>query len=69
FVENYNGADIFVDYAHTPDGLEKLLKTVKTFCNNKLYLVFGCGGNRDKDKREKNGKNCRRICRFYYNYV
>ena len=56
FVENYNGADIFVDYAHTPDGLEKLLKTVKTFCKNKLYLVFGCGGNRDKDKREKMGK-------------
>ena len=64
FVENYNGADIFIDYAHTPDGLEKLLKTAKAFCKNKLYVVFGCGGNRDKDKRFKMGKIAGEIADF-----
>ena len=50
-IANYNGADIFVDFAHTPDGLEKSLQSLKKLCKGKLYCLFGCGGNRDKTKR------------------
>ena len=42
---------IFIDYAHTPDGLNKTLTTLKNVCKNRLICVFGCGGNRDKEKR------------------
>ncbi|SNR69772.1 UDP-N-acetylmuramoyl-L-alanyl-D-glutamate--2,6-diaminopimelate ligase [Desulfurobacterium atlanticum] len=43
---------IFIDYAHTPDALEKVLKTLKELYPQKhLTVVFGCGGNRDKSKR------------------
>ena len=55
FIENYNGAKIFVDYAHTPDGLEKVLKEVKKITDNRLIVLFGCGGNREKEKRAKMG--------------
>ncbi|MBR2322005.1 MAG: UDP-N-acetylmuramoyl-L-alanyl-D-glutamate--2,6-diaminopimelate ligase [Clostridia bacterium] len=51
FVESYNGANIYIDYAHTPDGLENLLKALKEITKKKLILVFGCGGNRDTKKR------------------
>lgn len=47
----YNGAHIFVDFAHTPDGLEKSLQSLRKLCRGKLYCLFGCGGNRDKSKR------------------
>lgn len=47
----YNGAHIFVDFAHTPDGLEKSLSSLKKLCKGKLYCLFGCGGNRDRSKR------------------
>lgn len=50
-VASYNGAEIFVDFAHTPDGLEKSLQALKGLCKGKLYCLFGCGGNRDKSKR------------------
>lgn len=55
-VAKYNGADIFVDFAHTPDGLEKSLQSLKKLCKGKLYCLFGCGGNRDKSKRPIMGK-------------
>ena len=42
---------IIIDYAHTPDGLYNLLMTAKDIASGKLYCVFGCGGNRDRDKR------------------
>lgn len=42
---------IFIDYAHTPDALEKVLVSLKKHCNQALWAVFGCGGNRDKGKR------------------
>lgn len=51
FVESYNGANVFIDYAHTPNGLENLLKSLKEITKGKVILVFGCGGNRDKEKR------------------
>jgi UDP-N-acetylmuramoyl-L-alanyl-D-glutamate--2,6-diaminopimelate ligase len=55
-VAEYNGGRIFVDFAHTPDGLEKSLSSLKKLCNGKLYCLFGCGGNRDKTKRPLMGK-------------
>ncbi|MFK5895284.1 MAG: UDP-N-acetylmuramoyl-L-alanyl-D-glutamate--2,6-diaminopimelate ligase [Pseudomonadota bacterium] len=42
---------LIVDYAHTPDALEQAIKALKSHSNNKLWCVFGCGGNRDKGKR------------------
>ncbi len=46
---------VVVDYAHTPDALEKVLLTLKKYTVGKLFLLFGCGGNRDKSKRPKMG--------------
>lgn len=52
-VHSKNNIIAFVDYAHTPDALEKVLKTIKSIINptQKLICVCGCGGNRDKSKR------------------
>jgi len=42
---------VIIDYAHTPDALEKVLKTLKSIPHRKLIVVFGCGGDRDRSKR------------------
>ena len=42
---------VIVDYAHTPDSLENVLKTVQEFARKKIFVVVGCGGDRDKTKR------------------
>jgi UDP-N-acetylmuramoyl-L-alanyl-D-glutamate--2,6-diaminopimelate ligase len=42
---------VIVDYAHTPDSLENVLQTVKDFAKNDIYVVVGCGGDRDRTKR------------------
>lgn len=47
---------IIIDYAHTPDGLKNILKTIKELSENKLIAVFGCGGDRDRTKRAIMGK-------------
>ena len=50
-----NGAPVFVDFAHTEDGLSKLLRSVRPHVEGKLRVVFGCGGDRDANKRPKMG--------------
>jgi UDP-N-acetylmuramoyl-L-alanyl-D-glutamate--2,6-diaminopimelate ligase len=55
---------VFVDYAHTPDGLKKVLSTLKQICVNKVICVFGCGGNRDVDKRTQMGEISGEIADF-----
>lgn len=50
--KDYNlGFEIIVDYAHSPDGLENILKTAREFTKGRLITVFGCGGDRDRTKR------------------
>lgn len=47
---------VIIDYAHTPDGLENILKTIKSFAKKRIITVFGCGGDRDKAKRPLMGE-------------
>jgi len=47
---------VIVDFAHTPDGLQKLLETIKPLVPGRIILVFGCPGDRDKEKRPIMGK-------------
>lgn len=57
-----NGARVLVDYAHTPDGLDRALTSLQSYRDNgRLFVVFGCGGNRDKGKRLIMGKIAGRL--------
>ncbi|ESQ86222.1 UDP-N-acetylmuramoylalanyl-D-glutamate--2,6-diaminopimelate ligase [Asticcacaulis sp. AC466] len=56
-----NGAEVYVDYAHTPDGLETVLKALRPHTQGKLVCVFGCGGDRDRGKRPQMGAIAQRL--------
>lgn len=49
-------AQIYIDYAHTPDALKNALTSLRKITKEKLFVVFGCGGNRDQTKREIMGQ-------------
>jgi len=51
-----DGVRVYIDYAHTPDALKAVLKTLSNSCYGKLITVFGCGGQRDKGKRAEMGE-------------
>ncbi len=55
-VENNNGFFIFIDYAHTEDGIVNVLKALRAVKPEKIIIVFGCGGDRDRTKRPKMGR-------------
>lgn len=55
---------LLIDYAHTPDGLENILKSVRGFAQGRVVALFGCGGDRDKTKRPKMGKVAGRLADF-----
>ncbi len=55
-VKNKRGLSLFVDYAHSPDALEKVLQTLRPLAKGDLITVFGCGGDRDRGKRPDMGR-------------
>ena len=64
YVGRRGGASVFVDFAHTPDGIEKSLKALRPHCKGRLVLLFGCGGNRDREKRPLMGGVAARCADF-----
>lgn len=49
--QHSNHPTVLIDFAHTPEAIEQVLLTARELCKGKLWVVFGCGGNRDKGKR------------------
>jgi UDP-N-acetylmuramoyl-L-alanyl-D-glutamate--2,6-diaminopimelate ligase len=52
---------VYIDYAHTPAGLDAVLTTLRNHCTGALWCVFGCGGDRDRGKRAEMGKVVARL--------
>jgi|ETN01SMinimDraft_1059929.scaffolds.fasta_scaffold11987_2 murE/murF fusion protein len=61
-----NNSQIFIDFAHTPDALERVLKNLKFQFNKNISIVFGCGGDRDKGKRSIMGHIASKYCKKIY---
>ena len=61
-----HGIKVFVDFAHTPDALERLLRSVKAMLDesSRIILLFGCGGDRDRGKRKDMGRIASRLADF-----
>ena len=60
------GASVYIDFAHTPNALKHLLETLRELVKGKLLLVFGAGGERDKDKRKPMGAIAYKYCDLVY---
>ncbi len=52
-MQNVPGTSIFIDYAHTEDAILKALQSLRKICKERLIILFGCGGQRDRNKRPK----------------
>ena len=65
-IDNKAEIPIMIDYAHTPESLESILKTVKIYTKGRVILVFGCGGNRDKTKRPIMGEIAGRVADYTF---
>ncbi len=63
-VDNKLGLTIMIDYAHTPESLEKILSAVKIYTKGRVISVFGCGGDRDKIKRPMMGEVSGRVADY-----
>ncbi len=61
-IENNAGRFVYVDYAHTPDALENAIKALSAVMQHRLICVFGCGGDRDNEKRPLMGEIAARFC-------
>ncbi len=61
-VENSSGRFVYVDYAHTPDALDNAVSALKAIAPARIICVFGCGGDRDKEKRPMMGEIVARLC-------
>ncbi len=55
---------VMIDYAHTPDGIENILKTARGFAKGRVVILFGCGGDRDNTKRAIMGETAGRLADF-----
>ena len=66
WIAEYNHGQIYVDYAHTPDALERLLVSLRKHTTGRLICLFGCGGNRDNTKRPIMGEIANRLADVVY---
>lgn len=63
-VGSFHGAYVFVDFAHTPDGLTQSISSLRRHTSGRLICLFGCGGNRDQAKRPLMGEAVARLADF-----